>query len=118
MEALRRLVASLVTATLLLAGPLGIPRSCVECPPGCPMHAQIGAHGSAKKPGCHRMTAPSPAGTTCLRGTCGHEVTTESGLTVLALLASPMQVSAPAPGPRIAPPPLEPRLRPPRTAQV
>jgi len=42
MEALRRLVASLVTATLLLAGPLGVPSRCVECPPGCPMHAQIG----------------------------------------------------------------------------
>ena len=104
MWVLRRLVATMLAATLMLAGPLGAPRTCSDCPPDCPMHAEDGGHGRAKgQPGCHRTPEPVPPGTVCLRSDCGHEATTES-LTVLTLLVPPLALASPAPGPRIVTP--------------
>jgi hypothetical protein len=120
----RRLVASLLAATLLLAGPLAVPKGCVECPPGCPMHAHDADGAPAKKqPGCHRTPAP-PTDTVCLRSACGHDVTLESGLALLALLGRPTEMASPAPGGPVSTPPVivasldapEPPLQPPRAA--
>lgn len=127
MRAFRRAVASVLAALPLLAGPLGVPKGCNECPPDCPMHAREPAHAPAKKqPGCHRTPTSAPAGTVCLRSACGHDDTAESATTILALLTRPLGPSSPAPGPRIPTPPLvvasldapEPPLRPPRTAHA
>ena len=127
MWVLRRLMASLLAATLLLAGPLAIPKQCTDCPPGCPMHGHEGGREPAKKkPGCHRAADPLPAGTVCLRSACGHDVTTESGTILLALRARPVEAISPTPGPRIVVPALivasldapEPPLHPPRSART
>ena len=126
MRAVHRVVASLLAAALLLAGPLAVPKGCVECPPGCPMHAHDAAGAPARKqPGCHRTPAP-PTDTVCLRSACGHDVTIESAAALLALLTRPMEMISPTPGPRAATPPLlvasldapEPLLRPPRAARA
>lgn len=128
MRASGRLVASLLTVAMLLAGPLGVPRSCSECPPGCPMHAEDAPRApeqAKKQPGCHRTTEPLPAGTVCLRSSCGHDVTTESAFATLALLTAPARMPFPAPGLRLPAPPAvvasldapEPPSRPPRSAR-
>jgi hypothetical protein len=127
MRALRRLVASVLAALLLLAGPLAVPKGCTECPAGCPMHARgAGGEGAKKQPGCHRATNPAPVDGDCLRSACGHDVTVETTMTVFGLPARPMRVSSPAPGPRMPAPPVvvasldapEPLLRPPRAAHA
>jgi len=127
MRALRRVVASSLAALLLLAGPLGMPKGCVECPAGCPMHARgIDSAAGKKQPGCHRTAMPAPAAGDCLRSACGHDVTVETAMTVLALPVRPIRVLSPAPGPRLPTPPLvvasldapEPALRPPRAAHT
>jgi len=106
MWARRRLIASLLAATLMVAGPFGGPRRCSECPSDCPMHAKEADHGRAKgQPGCHRTPQPVPPGAVCLRSDCGHDVTTES-VTLLSVLAPPVRVSSPVPGPRVAMPAL------------
>jgi hypothetical protein len=127
MQALRRVTASLLAVALLAAGPLGVSKECAECPPGCPMHAQQASHDSGRKqPGCHRSAERPPAGTVCLRSVCGHQAAPDSAAALLALLARPLEVSAPAPGPRLATPPLivasldapEPPQEPPRIAHA
>ena len=124
MWVLRRLVASLLAALLVLAAPLGGLRSCRECPSDCPMHAKEAGHGPAKgQPGCHRTPQPIPPGAVCLRADCGHDATTES-VTLLSVLPRPVQVSSPVPGSRLAMPALafasggapEPPHEPPRSA--
>ena len=127
MRALRRVMASLLAVALLAAGPLGVSKECAECPPGCPMHAQQASQESKRKqPGCHRSAERPPAGTVCLRSVCGHDASSDSAAAMLALLARPLEVSSPAPGPRLATPPLivasldapEPPLQPPRIAHA
>ena len=101
MWVLHRLVASLLAVTLVLAGPLGAPRTCSDCPPDCPMHAEEGGHGRAKgQPGCHRTPERVPEGAVCLRSDCGHDATTDSH-TVLTLLVPPPTIVLPAHGPRL-----------------
>jgi len=125
--ALRRILASLLVAALLAAGPLGFSRQCAECPPDCPMHAQQASHDATRKqPGCHRSADRPPAGTVCLRSVCGHDAASDSAAGILALLVRPPRVSSPAPGPRLSTPPLvvasldapEPPLHPPRAARA
>jgi hypothetical protein len=127
MRALRRVVASVLAAALLLVGPVDIPKRCTECPAGCPMHAKEAGHASTRKqPGCHRTTAPAPPGTVCLRSACGNDVAPEPALSVLALPSRPMRVTASTRGQRVALPRMliasldapEPALHPPRTARV
>ena len=124
MWALRRVVASLLAALLVLAAPLGGHRSCRECPSDCPMHAKEPGQGPAKgQPGCHRTPQPIPPGTVCLRADCGHDVTAES-VTFLSVLPRAVHVSSPVAGPRVAMPVLafasaaapEPPIEPPRNA--
>ena len=126
MGTVRRLLASLLTATILLAGPLAVPKGCVDCPPGCPMHAHDADDAPARKqPGCHRTPAP-PSDTVCLRSACGHDVTLEPAVALLALLMRPTGLGSPMAGPRMPFPPLsvasldapEPPLHPPRTARA
>ena len=125
--ALRRIMASLLVAALLAAGPLGISRQCAECPPDCPMHTQQASHDSTRKqPGCHRSADRPPAGTVCLRSVCGHNVASDAAAGPLALLVRPLHVSSPARGPRLSTPPFvvasldapEPPLQPPRAARA
>jgi hypothetical protein len=125
--ALRRILASLLVAALLAAGPLGVSRQCAECPPDCPMHAQQASHDSTRKqPGCHRSADRPPAGTVCLRSVCGHNAASDSASGIVALLVRPPRVSSPAPGLRLSTPPLvvasldapEPPLHPPRAARA
>ncbi len=125
--ALRRVVASLLAAALLAAGPMSVSKECAECPPGCPMHARHPSHDSTRKqPGCHRSPDRPPAGTVCLRSVCGHDTASDSAAAMLALLKRPLDVSSPAPGPRLATPPEvvasldapEPPLHPPRAARA
>jgi len=124
MWVLRRLVASLLAALLVLAAPLGGLRRCSECPSDCPMHVKVAGHGPAKgQPGCHRTPQPIPPGAVCLRADCGHDATTES-VTLLSVLPRPVLVSSPVPGPRLVMPSLafassdapEPPHEPPRSA--
>ena len=120
-------MASLLAAALLAAGPLGVPKRCSECPPGCPMHAQHASDAPKRRqPGCHRSADRPPAGTVCLRSVCGHEATTDSTATILALLAPRVEASSPVVGPRLATVPTivasldapEPPLQPPRALGV
>jgi hypothetical protein len=127
MRAVHRVVASLVTLAMVAAGPLAVPRTCSECPPGCPMHARdAGARkdGAARQPGCHRAAEPLPPDTVCLRSACGHDAALESGAAVPALPPREAARFVPAAGVRLAAAPArarsldapEPPTRPPRPA--
>jgi hypothetical protein len=121
----RRLCALVVVIALLATIPVGAPRGCVECPPGCPMHARAEAddHGARKRqPGCHRAPAP-PSGAVCLRSACGRDALTASSLLPDAVLGATAERSHPVaelrlvtPEPRLASRPApEPALEPPRS---
>ena len=88
----RRLCALVVVLALLASLPTSPPRGCVQCPPGCPMHArQAGGGGGRHKPGCHR-TPVTPSSAVCLRSACGHDALTESPAALRAVLARPARV--------------------------
>lgn len=58
------------------------PRGCVECPPGCPMHARRADEApGARKLGCHRAPV-TPSDTVCLRSACGHDAVTDAPVTL------------------------------------
>lgn len=88
MQIHRRLCALVVLA--LVAGvPPNTPRGCVQCPPGCPMHARRAdgdGGGDRHKPGCHRAPV-TPSGTVCVRSGCGHDAITESPVALRTVLA-------------------------------
>ena len=91
MRLARRTCALVVVLALVLSGPLSAPRGCVECPPGCPMHARV-ADGKAPRLGCHHRSMP-PAGVVCLRSACGHDATSEAQTGVPGVLADEARVS-------------------------
>ncbi|HJQ85204.1 MAG TPA: hypothetical protein VKA21_14060 [Candidatus Binatia bacterium] len=72
----RRAAALIVLLALLGSVPKAAPRGCVDCPPGCPMHARRDGAPEARRLGCHR-TRPVE-GTVCLRSACGHDALAES----------------------------------------
>lgn len=120
MRAGRRCCALVTVLAILLSAPLGAPRGCITCPPGCPMHA--GKSGQGGKLGCHHGASRGPADGVCVRSTCGHEALTESPVTLRAVLAGPPAIvqllaAEPVSSPAVRPPSLdapEPPTDPPR----
>jgi hypothetical protein len=121
----RRSCALVVVLALLTAGPLAAPRGCVDCPPGCPMHARR-ADGPEKRPhlGCHRGRVPA-SGEACLRSACGHDASSRTEAAIHAVLRGPVHVQRLFAASRVAPEdvrlasssPPEPPTDPPRALQ-
>jgi hypothetical protein len=89
----RRSCALALVLAMSVTLPLGAPRGCVDCPPGCPMHARadVGAERPAQRLGCHRGR-PVTTGEVCLRSACGHDVISRSETALQAILHRPARV--------------------------